>query len=121
MSILTEELEDLINNLEDAKTTVGNQQGPLVDPELATTRIKLTNAQSHISNIISLIFGVGAPDQNNLPGDLPSIADECVTLADDALTEARRPAPNNTVIGNKVKTIDRIIDVNNGYKDRAGI
>ena len=121
MSILTDELEDLIDDLEDAETEVGTNPGPLPEPALTAVRIKLINAATHIANVLQLINNAGAPDQNNLPGDLPAIATECVTLANAALTEARRPTPNNTVIGNKVKTIDRIIVIQLGYKHRAGI
>jgi hypothetical protein len=121
MSILTDEIEDLIEEVEDADSEVATSQGPLTEPALTAVRINLNNAQTNIANILLLISNAGAADTNNLPGDLPSIADECVTLANAALTEALRTTPNNATIGNHVKTIDRIIDVKLGYRDRAGI
>lgn len=121
MSILTDELEDLIEEVEHGENEVATSQGPLTDPALTAVRIDLNNAQTNIANVLLLISDAGAADTNNLPGDLPSIANECVTLANAALTEARRPTPNNTTIGNNVKTIDRIFDIKLGYRDRAGI
>ena len=121
MSLLADEIDDLDGDLDDSDTAVGEKPGPLTGSDLTLVTVKLNNARTHIANVLSLISNAGAPDSSNLPNTLPLIADECVALAQAAQTEANRPNPNHTIIGNKVKTIDRIITIANGYRDRAGI
>ncbi|MCI0366010.1 MAG: hypothetical protein L0219_19300 [Phycisphaerales bacterium] len=121
MSTLDILLDLLEEDLEDSKQLVGSSPGPLIDPEADEAAAHLISAEQRIAGVLDLISNAGAADTNNLPSTLPSIANECLILARDAHTEALRPAPNNTLIGNKVKTIDRIIDVANGYRAKAGI
>src|SRR5687767_7863568 len=108
-------LDILVDNLGDSKGVVGTSPGPLVNPAKEEVASQLTVSELLIEDILTLINDAGAADPNDLPATLPLIANQCVILARDAKTESMRTNPNNTLIGAKVKTIDRIIDVPNGY------
>lgn len=121
---MTTALEQFLAAIEDeigdAKTKVGNSSGPLSDPEKTTVKGDLDAAQSDIASALNEINNAGSADTTDLPSTLPAIANECLILARDAHTESMRTSPSNTTIGNKIKTVDRIIDVANGYRARAG-
>jgi hypothetical protein len=121
MSVLSDELEDLEDDLESAKNNVGNDPGPLSEPAKTSVALRLTSAQGHIVVALPLINNAGTADTNNLPRTLPGIADECLTLSTDAHGESLKANPNHTLIGDKIKTINHIIDARDGYRDKAGI
>lgn len=118
---LEQYLELLEDDLLDSKKTVGNQSGPLSAPANGIVATDLTHARQHISDALAEINNSGTADPANLPSTLPAIATECVILASTALAEAGRANPDQTAIGDDIKTIDRIITVTNGYRQKAGI
>ena len=118
---LEQYLKLLEDDLVDSKTTVGSQQGPLPDPAKSTVATDLQDARNHIADALAEINNVGAADATDLPTTLPAIASECVNLASAALAQSKRPNPDEDVIGDDIKTIDRIITITNGYRDKAGI
>jgi hypothetical protein len=118
---LEDTLADLKDLLEELEVVISEDPGPLNDPEKAAAATKLTQSEAKITTALSQINNLGAADTSNLPSTLPAIADECVVLASDAHTESLNPNCNRTLIGNKVKTIDYIIDAPNGYRAKAGI
>lgn len=118
---LQQYLQLLEDDLDDSKTTVGTQAGPLPAGDRSIVAADLASAQQHIRDALTAINDTGTADSNNLPTTLPGISVECYALARDAHYESIQTNPNNTAIGNKIKTVNRIIDVANGYKDKAGI
>lgn len=121
MGILDDELEDLEDDLGSAEDNIGSSPGPLNEPAQSSVADRLTSAQAHISNVLREINQAGTAHTGDLPHALPMIAHECTTLAGDAHKESLESTSDTTVIGNKVKTINHIIDAPNGYRARAGI
>src|SRR5262245_20478747 len=117
---LSDTLADLLEELDEAEDEIGSLPGPLPDPPMQAVARRLTAAQAKIAAALHTINYVGAPD-GVLPSTLPLIADECVTQATKARDESQKTSPSNTVIGNHIKTINRILDIQNGYRSRAGI
>ena len=120
MSALSDELEDLEQDLGAAKEIVGTNQGPLDPQERNDLEAYLDSAQVHIAAALAIIDNIGTPG-NELPDTLPEIAVTTHSLADDAYRESTETNPVYRDIGNYLKTIDWMVDAEKGYKDKAGI
>jgi hypothetical protein len=119
------DLDDVVGDIEDVlgetADSVGTNTGPLADPPLAAVAANLETAQSQIATALAMINGVGTANTSSLPSTLPAIASQCQVLARDAHDASAGNPVDKVLIGNKLKTIDWLIDVTNGYRDKAGI
>lgn len=120
MSILTDELDDLEDDLDNAKKNVGTSPGPLTEPTASQVDGQLTSAELHIDAVLSELGLVGNPVMS-FPATLPNIAEYCRQLADEAYQNATSAHPNHQYIADRMATIDRTIDAANGYRDLAGL
>lgn len=120
MSVLSDELADLVGDLDDAKTHVATSNGPLQDPAAPAVAALLKSADDHIAAALALTALDGSVNEA-LPASLPAIADQCVTLAQSAHAEALKSSPDLQFITNRMNSIRWLIDANDGYRDRAGL
>lgn len=120
MSLISDILDDLVEDLEDANEIVGSDPGPLQEPRLGQLEARLDSALSRISNVLEEIGDDGAAT-SEVPSTLPAIAASCVTLAQAAHHESLTSAPDHTLIGDKLKTIAHRITAPGGYRSKAGL
>jgi hypothetical protein len=125
-----EELEEIAEDLEDAKAIVGNRSGPPLDePDKSTVAIHLDSAVNLIDRILDpgQYPSLEAPDAGSLdasvdPETLAEYAGDSHKLAQEALDEAKG-AVDDEVLGSRLKTIKNLIeraDPHN-YRTKAGI
>ncbi|MHC4415543.1 MAG: hypothetical protein ACYS0G_09685 [Planctomycetota bacterium] len=127
---LIDDLEDIEEDLEDAAAGVGNNTGPLEEPEKLRVSRDLDRAMATIDRILdpdqypSLSPpGIGSTNTSVDPETLPEYADECALLAKDAVDEALSTLVDMKAIGSHLKTIRNLItrtDPHN-YRSKAGI
>lgn len=120
MSILSEELEDLETDLENAKRKIANNPGPLNEPEATQVNDLLGSADQHRLAALDILEIEGTPT-TVLPANLPAIAEHCRLLADQAYQSAISSNPNNQLIADRLATIQWAVSTDNGYKDLAGL
>jgi hypothetical protein len=120
MSILTDELEDLENDLDNAKKNVGTSPGPLTEPAASQVGTLLSSADVHIRAVLDEL-GITGTATMSFPSNLPGIAEWCRSLAEEAYESAASANPNNQLIADRMATIDRTLNVVSGYRDLAGI
>lgn len=126
---IIEELEEIAEDLEDAKAIVGNQSGPLNEPDKSKVASHLNNA----INVVDRILDPGqypslkATDAGSIaasvdPETLPEYAGDSHQLAQEALVEAKGAA-DDEVLGSRLKTIKNLIERTDphNYRTKSGI
>jgi hypothetical protein len=126
MSVLNEELQDILDDLEDAEDIVDDDPGPLPEPPRSSVATLLTSAESHCNTALATgdLSSYTGQDQNTYPStpNLPSIAGDCTMLAAYAVDEEiNRNSGWQQRCCNHLVTIKRLITMDDGYRDRAGI
>lgn len=127
---LTDDLEDMADDLGEAEEAVGGHEGPLSEPELSLVADALDNALAVIDRILDAnqYPSLTPPDTGYIDArvtatTLPDYAFECAIMAKDALDEAQSTVIDHKVIGTLLKTIQNLItreDPHN-YRTEAGI
>ena len=127
---LIQDLEDMEDNLDDAETTVAEQQGPLVNPDLSRVSDRLDSAMAIIDRILDPLqypslapSDAGDIDYSVTPSTLPEYADKSLTLAQQAAYEAKFGAADDDYIGSCLKTIKYLITraTPHNYRTESGI
>lgn len=126
MSSLQEDLDDLLEDLADSEEIVDSAPGALALPSTATVAALLTSAESCCAAALGSpeLTGFIGQDQNTYPSGstLHAIAADCAMLAastqDD---ESDRTNGWQQRCANHLITIKRLINMNDGYRDKAGI
>lgn len=127
---LIQDLEDMADDLKDAETTVGEQQGPLVDPDLSRVAVRLDSAIAIIDRILDHLQypSLDPPDAGEIdyvvsPDKLPGYADKCLTLIRQAAYEAKFGAGDDKYIGSRLKTIKHLITrmTPHNYRTKTGL
>jgi hypothetical protein len=125
-----DDLEDIEEDLESAKATVGNQEGPLEEPGLSGVDADLDAALSLINAILDPNQfpsldppDAGKADTSVSPSTLPEYAKLCADLAADAVDEALSTLASAETIGSHLKTIRHLITraSPHSYRTEAGI
>ncbi|MCZ6653497.1 MAG: hypothetical protein O7D91_10785 [Planctomycetota bacterium] len=127
---IIEILEDIADDLEDAALAVGNDEGPLDEPEKSRVANDLNAALADINQILdpNQYPSLDPPDAGSIktnfdPQTLADYAKTCLNLAQDALDEANSRIVNHKVIGSRLKTIEHLItrESPHNYRTKAGI
>lgn len=127
---LIEDLEDLDDALDDAETTVGAQQGPLVDPDLSRVADGLDRAIAIIDRIFDPLqypsldpSDAGEIQYGVSPDTLPSYANKSVSLIQQAVNEAKFGSAADEYIGSRLKTVKHLITrtTPHNYRTKSGI
>ncbi len=122
---IIEQLEGIEEILADAQEAVGEQQGPLSEPELSWVADDLDATLALIDEVLPLLEPsyAGSIDNGVNPGALPGYAHDCLALAKDAVDEATSTLPDAKVVGGHLKTIEHLITraSPHNYRTRAGI
>lgn len=123
-------MKDIADDLEDAAAAVGNDEGPLDEPEKSRVANDLNAALADINQILDpdQYPSLDPPDAGSIntnfdPQTLPDYAITCLKLAQDALDEANSRIVNHKVIGSRLKTIEHLItrESPHNYRTQAGI
>jgi hypothetical protein len=119
--VLDELLEDIVDNVEDAETNIGDG----VTPDLSDTALvaeHIETALNRIETALEVIGDAGAPDPQTAANGLESVARQCVSLAEEALNLHNNGDQNELVaIGDRLKTIRHLITSDDGYRKQAGL
>ncbi len=127
---LIEILEDMVRDLEDGALAVGNNEGPLDEPEKSRVADDLDAALAGIDQILdgNQYPSLDPPDAGSIDADfdpqtLPDYATTGLKLAEDAVDEANSRIVNHKVIGSRLKTIEYLItrESPHNYRTKAGI
>ena len=127
---LIDDLEDTADDLDDAESAVGEQEGPLVEPDLSRVAGKLDTAAAIIDRILdsSKYPSLDPPDAGTIdyssdPDTLPGYAYECAVLAEEARDEAKYGAADEEYIGTRLQTLRNLITraTPHNYRTKAGI
>jgi hypothetical protein len=123
---LSDTLQDVLDDLEESEDTVDSAPGPLPDPPRSSAASLLSSAESRCNTALAstLLSTFTGQDENTYPttSSLPGIAGDCTMLADYARDEEiYRPSGWQQRCANHLVTIKRLITMDNGYRDRAGI
>jgi hypothetical protein len=125
-----DDVDDDIAYLEDAEAVIGNNQGPLADPDKTQVAGDLSAALAIIERILdpNQYPSLDPPDAGEIltnfnPTTLPAYARDCADLAQDALDELRSAVIDHKVIGSDLKTIKHLITRSSphNYRTKAGI
>ncbi len=123
-------LRDIADDLEDAQQAIGDNLGPLPEPELSRVADDLDIALVGIDQILdgNQYPSLDPPDAGSIdtnfdPQTLPDYAITSLKLAQDALDEANSRIVNQKVIGSRLKTIEHLItrESSHNYRTKAGI
>ena len=127
---LADDLDDIDEDLDDAKAAVAGGQGPLSEPQLSQAADDLDRVLAVIIRILDPNQypsldppNAGSVDEGRDPSSLSLYARVCSDLAQDALDEAQSAVIDHKVIGSHLKTIRYLItrsDPHN-YRTKAGI
>lgn len=123
---LSDTLQDVLDDLEESEDIVDTAPGPLPDPPRSAAAALLTSAISRCNTALatSELSGYTGQDENTYPttASLPGIAGDCTMLASYTKDEeVIRPSGWRQRCVNHLVTIKRLITMDNGYRDRAGI
>ena len=123
-------MNDIADDLEDAKHAVGSNPGPLDEPEKSQVADDLDAALADIDQILdgNQYPSLDPPDAGSIytnydPQTLPDYAMTCLKLAEDAVDEANSTIVDHKAIGSLLKTIEHLITrvSPHNYRTKAGI
>jgi hypothetical protein len=130
---VADELDDIIDilkqiekGLSDAEESVGQGSGRPSDPTYSDLAYYLDDAEDLIDQILDPLqepsldpWDAGAVDPSVTPTTLTQYADQCLSLAEEAVDEAEYGCPpDHDVIGTRLKTIKSCLP---GYRSAAGL
>ncbi|MCH8153036.1 MAG: hypothetical protein IH830_11785 [Planctomycetes bacterium] len=127
---LIDVLKQVRDALKDAEVGVGDDEGPLDEPEKSQVADDLDAALADIDQILdpNRYPSLNPPDAGSIdtnfdPQTLPDYAITCLKLAEDAVDEANSTIVNHRVIGSLLKTIEHLItrESPHNYQTKAGI
>ena len=123
-------LEDIADDLEDAALEVGNNEGPLDEPERSRVANDLDAALLLVGQVLdpNQYPSLDPPDAGSIDTSFDSVtlaayARTCNKLAQDAVDEAHSKLVEDKVIGSRLKTIRHLItrESPHNYRTKAGI
>ena len=126
---MIDDIEDAIDDLDDAAQAVGERDGPLDEPELGVVTRALDSVLATIDRILdpNQYPSLSPPDAGDIDPDayattLREYADETLILAKDAEDEAHSALVDHKVIGSRLKTIEYLItrESPHSYRSIAG-
>jgi hypothetical protein len=114
-------LEDVLDNVEDAIDTLAIASDPPAADDRTLVAEYISTAETRIDLALDHLDDAGEVDLMAALNGLRDVADECVTLAQQALEEHASPQPSDNMIGTKLKTLKHLIGAPGGYRELAGI
>ena len=124
MATLEDLLEDIRERLRAAEEVVGDQPGPLPEPERATVRSALQRAETESVQILDpgeqpvLDPPTAGHVMSASFSGLPSYAERFKQWGDQAYSEIQKIDPDDDYIGDRLRTIRHYMDE---YRQKAGI
>lgn len=114
-------LEDVCDNVEDARDTLGRAHGLLAsdDAQLLTEHIE--TALTRIDNVLAALGDAGQAEFEAALPSIDGLADECVSIAKRALASHETGSATPDRIGGAMKTLRQMISEPGGLRTRAGL
>lgn len=121
-TLLDELLEDIVDNVEDAESNLGEGGST---PDLADFNLvaeHIDTALDRIDTALEIIGETGTEAPVESPETLEQIARQCVVLAEEALRmHANGEVEEVEQISIRLKTIRHLITAEEGYRRQAGL